>query len=423
MAKPIIKPRLAVVLSGGGARGAYEAGIIHYIRTKLPKEIALKRAFGLYCGSSVGAITSCFLASTAHDLKLQGNLIKQLWLDLKQENIYKRNLGALSSLARKSMFGIGRNLMGLTTAGTASGHFSGLLDTSPLSPFLKKAINWDQLHKNISSRTIDAVSLTGTNMRSGKMELFIDKHDDVTYTGEYIARYGALTDAHARASAAIPIVFPNINVNGTYYADGGLRLNTPLSPAIQLGADRILVIGLHPVKMRSLSEIHPLSDFIDPEPTNTPPSLGQVIGVVLNSLFLDRIDYDLEQLARINRIIHWGELTYGKDFLDQINGALLKNNIRGDIANRGLKKLNILSIFPSESISKVFVECCQDPKILKKYLGSFEKFILRILDVDLENGQNFLSYLMFIPEYIEAIFQMGCDDASKHHDELIGFFS
>lgn len=426
MVTPLKKSRLALVLSGGGARGAYEAGVVNYIRTQLPKEVAARAKFDLHCGSSVGAINSCFMASTAQDPKHQGEKMYALWKALKQDDIYKRNIAALSNLVGRSLSGIGKNIFGLSSPNPRGGgtHFTGLLDTAPFHNFMEKIIPWESLHRNIASGTIDAVSLTATNMSSGKMELFLEKHDSVRYSGHYPVRLVKIAPDHARASAAIPIVFPTIKIGQHYYADGGLRLNTPLSPAIHLGADRLLVIGMHPVQMRSLEErtLPPFDVLTHSIEDVTPPTLGEVIGIVLNSLFLDRIDYDLEQLARINRIVDWGETTYGTNFIDQINQTLVKKRIRGDIASRGLKRLHAFSIFPSEAISEIFADCLSNPALIKKHLGAFEKFILRMLDIDLVHGQNFLSYMMFIPEYIERLLELGFEDAKKNHDGLVEFF-
>ncbi len=416
------KHRLALVLSGGGARGAYEAGVVHYIRTQLPKSISLNRRFNLLCGSSVGAINTCFIASTSHDLKAQGELIYSLWQSVQQDNIYRRNIQALTQFMGRSVSGISKNLLGFKSE-KKRGHFVGLLDTIPFHGFLKRIVDWDRLHKNIQNRITDAVSLTATNMRTNRMELFVDKHDGVEYTGHYPVHFGPLQAEHARASAAIPIIFPTVQINGISYSDGGLRLNTPLSPAIQLGADRLLVVGLHPIRSGDLELLNPTAQVQKNHSTDSHlPSLGEIIGTVLNSLFLDHIDYDIEQLARINRVIEWGEMAYGPDFLKSVNKMLVDRGIRGDIANRGLKRLKALSIFPSESLSGIFSDCLSDPKLIKAHLGSFEKVLLRLLDVDLTHGQNFLSYLMFIPEYIKRLLDLGFEDAKTHRDEIIAFF-
>src|SRR5262249_33044325 len=146
------------------------------------------------------------------------------------------------------------------------------------------------------------------------------------------------------------LVFPSVLIDGIAYTDGGLRLNTPMSPAIQLGADSILVIGLHHyAKPGEKVPFHGTKGH--------PPALGQVLGRVMNSIFLDRIQYDIEQLERINRIIDWSEAVYGKDFLKELNAMLHHRNIRGDIANRGLKRLNVFRIRPSEDIGEIFGHC------------------------------------------------------------------
>src|SRR3990167_5295478 len=232
------KKKLALVLSGGGARGAYEAGIIHYIRTKLPPAISRRINFDILCGSSVGAINVCFLGANAHNLEYQGKKAFDLWNDLTQENIYKRGVGPLTKFVSRTMTGVMRNFLSIrandgSTDGVKKVFFRGLLDTSPLPYFLRKTIPWKQIALNIQNGSMKAMSITTTNVHTGKMELFIDKRPEIHYSGRHPAHFETLDVMHAMASAAIPIFFPAIRIRGNYYCDGGLRLNTPLSPAIR----------------------------------------------------------------------------------------------------------------------------------------------------------------------------------------------
>lgn len=402
------RTRLALVLSGGGARGAYEAGIIHYMRTMLPQKVR-HRGFEIQCGASVGSINSSFMAATAHDRELQGREIRRLWEDVREENIYRRDQIALWSFLMKSGKGIVGNFF---RRGNKGSHFHGFLDTSPFLPFITKAIPWDMISKNIRAGLVQALSIVATNVFTGRMELFIEKRPEVEYTGEYIHHITKIQPIHAKASAAIPVVFPAVLINGIAYTDGGLRLNTPMSPAIQLGADAILVIGLH-------HRAKPGEKIPFHGTRGHPPSLGQVLGRVMNSIFLDRIQYDMEQLERINRLIDWGEDLYGKDFLRDLNAMLHRKKIRGDIANRGLKRLKVLRIRPTEDIGELFSHCYQRGK--DRHLTSFEKFLVRFLDVDPSGGIDFLSYISFMPEYLKKLLELGFEDARRHHDELKEF--
>jgi len=257
-----------------------------------------------------------------------------------------------------------------------------------------------------------AVSIVATNVFTGRMELFIEKRSDVEYTGEYIHHFTKIQAIHAMASAAIPVVFPSVPINGIAYTDGGLRLNTPMSPAIQLGADAVFVIGLH-------HRAQPGEKIPSHGTKGDPPSLGQVVGRVMNSIFLDRIQYDIEQLERINRIIDWGEMLHGKKFLEDMNQMLRKRKIRGDIANRGLKRLRVLRIRPSADVGELFLHYFQ--KYRHKHFTTFEKFLVRMMDIDPTGGVDFLSYIVFMPEYLRALLDLGFEDARRHHTELKEF--
>ena len=147
--------------------------------------------------------------------------------------------------------------------------------------------------------------------------------------------------------------------------------------------------------------------------------MGQVLGRVMNSIFLDRIQYDIEQLERINRVIDWGEHLYGKKFLGDLNAMLHRKKIRGDIANRGLKRLKVLRIRPSEDIGELFSHCFRRERDLN--FSSFEKFLVRFLDVDPSGGIDFLSYISFLPEYLKTLLDLGFEDARRHHNELKDF--
>jgi len=402
------RSKLAIVLSGGGARGAYEAGIIHYIRTMLPPK-SRNRVFDIHCGASVGALNAAFLAATSHDLEMQGKDVRRLWEEVREEDIYRRDKKALWEFLGKSGRGIFLNL--LRRAGRGP-HFNGFLDTTPFLPFIERVIPWDMITKNIRNEVTQAISIVATNIFTGRMELFIEKNPHTEYTGEYTSHFQKIEPVHAMASAAIPIVFPTVMVDGIAYSDGGLRLNTPMSPAIQLGADAVLVIGLH-------HRADPGKNIPFHGEMGKTPALGQVLGRVMNSIFLDRINYDLEQLQRINRIIDWGEELHGNNFLHDINEMLLKKKIKGDIANRGLKRIQALRIRPSEDIGEIFNECFQGGQ--NAHFSSFEKFLVRFLDIDPAAGVDFLSYISFMPEYLKKLLDLGFEDARKHHDELKTF--
>ncbi len=364
-----------------------------------------QRSFDTLCGSSVGAINTCYLAATAHDLKLQGEELRTLWESVRSEHIYRRDFSAFSDFILQSGKGIFRNILNLKGQGI---HFRGFLDTEPFLAFLEKVVPWASISPNVQAGLVQAVSVVATNVFTGRMELFIEKHPDVEYTGEYIHHLTRIQALHAKASAAIPIAFPTVQIDGIAYTDGGLRLNTPMSPAIQLGADALLVIGLH-------HRVKPGEKIPSHGKKGHDPAMGQVMGRVMNSIFLDRIQYDLEQLQRINKIIDWSEMLHGRNFLEDLNDMLAKKNIKGDIANRGLKRLEVLRIRPSEDIGELFNHIFQRGR---DKLSAFEKFLVRSLDINSSSGTDFLSYISFLPEYLKKLLDLGFEDARSHHSDL-----
>lgn len=410
-------PLYALVLAGGGARGAYEAGVIHYLRTQLPPKAAKKR-FQIYCGSSVGGINTSFLAALADYPKIQGEELRHVWESLRQEDIYRRDLMALGRFGLRSAEGAVRNLFRRQSEKPPSGpHFTGFFDTTPFPAFLKRIIPWQHLHRSVRDGLVGAISLTATNLHNGKMELFIDHHSSIVYSGNYTARIGPLQWFHAMASAAIPIMFSPVKIGGIYYSDGGVRANTPMSPAIHLGADRVLVVGMH-----NASEVAEASGAADTG-EYAPPTMGDVAGTLLRAMFVDRLDYDLKQLARINQIVEWGKIAFGDNFLEKLNRVPQKEKLVGDIATRGVKNIHAFQIFPNRSIPELLSDSLRKSKLFAKQMSAFEKVVFRVMDIDPYSNSEFLSYFLFVHEYLVSLIKLGFDDAHSNRDSLIEFLS
>jgi NTE family protein len=407
--------RLALVLSAGGARGAYEAGVIYYIRMGLPKKTA-SRNFEILTGTSVGAMNTCGMASTAQDPQLQGKSLKEMWFSLNQSNIYRRDISATTHFLGSTLGGIMRNFLTFNPFHIASRkgpHFESFLDTAPLKEFLTKVIAWPKIEKNILQGPVDAVALSVTNLNNGSNELFFQKKPSVVYRGHYVHHEGALKPEHAIASAAIPIIFPPEKIGKTYYADGGLRLFTPISPAIQLGADRLIVVGMR-------KRPKPMQPYKGGQRISTKtPTIAEQLGRMLNGLFLDRIEFDMEQLDRINTIIDISEKIYGKNFLEKINERMKKESYKTDIATRGLKKIEGMEIQPSEFVNNIFLRWFQKGEKGHFKFSALEKILVRLLDIDPTSGSDLLSYLIFAPQYIRDLFDLGYEDAKRKKDRLV----
>jgi len=407
--------RLALVMSAGGARGAYEAGVIYFIRTGLPKDV-IRKDFDLLTGTSVGAINTAMMASMAHDPFAQGEKIKELWLSLKQDDIYRRDFLATTHFLGSTVGGIFRNLATFNPfkIGKRSGpHFTSFLDTSPLRSYLKKTIPFEQIAKNVKDGPLDAVVVNATNLGKGNNELFLHKKNSVPYLGHYVNHEVPIDIDHVMASSAIPIIFPPVKIDNTFYADGGLRLFTPMSPAIQLGADRLIIIGL---RRRASNEEVKKDHKVKKKKE---PTISDQMGRLLNGIFLDRIQYDMMQLDRINRIIDVSEKIYGKDYLEKVNQGMVKQGLKGDIASRGLKKIKAIEIHPSEFISTLFIRWFQRQDKRAFEFSSFEKLLIRLLDIDPRSGKDLMSYLTFAPTYLQELFELGFQDAQREKNRII----
>lgn len=406
--------KFAVVLSGGGARGAYEAGVMSYIRSQMPERVR-HTPFSIYCGASVGAVNACLLASHHHRPLFQGEALRRAWETLKPDEVYRRNFSALSSFALRSLKGISRNFLHRSSSTTLpQSRFNGLVDTSPFAEYLKQYIQWDDLHRAVSSGSARAVAVTSTNMTTGQVALFLERNSHTEYRGVFPIQETVLDWRHVMASSAIPILFPPVEIDGVYFADGGLRLNTPLAPAIHMGADRMLVIGMHHVSEHSM----PVADASTLRAEA--PTMGDTIGKVLNSIFVDKLEYDLKHMERINAIVSAGETLYGSQFLEKMNHELLAHYSKKGEIQHVVKQRHVLGIFPSRDVRMIFREAMR--RASSSALTTFEKSLFRVLDVDSERGQEFLSYFLFLPEFIHDMVQLGMEDAHAKRDEVAEFF-
>ncbi len=402
----MLKPKkIGLVLSGGGARGAYEAGVLHYIRTKLPQKLRSSR-FDVLCGCSVGAINTSFFASTIHEPLEQTKALVALWGNLSSAQVYKRTTSSLLALLARSTSSIIGNLTQLDffEARNRKNHFQALLDTKPLETFLAKTVRWDRIKENILKDNLESVSLVATQHQSGRTAIFLQTGSRYFKSDRFDVTATELQPIHAMASAAIPLVFPSVKIDDAYYVDGGVRMNTPLSPAIHLGAEKLLVIGLH-------AETN-WPKAIDV--SSRAPTLGEHLGKLFHSFLLDNLKNDISHLQQVNRVIKIGEGIFGDDFCEKVNQKL-------EYQHR-MQKIDSLLIQPSIPISEVFDEWYSKNQD-KAQLTVLEKFLMRALDVQPKVSGDLLSYLAFEGGYLTQLVNLGFKDAQKKHDQLEDFLA
>lgn len=419
----VVDPRYALVLSGGGARGAYEAGVIYYLRTQLPREIAGEPLFRIFSGTSVGAINCAQLASTADDPLYQGGLLRRLWQHLSAEDIYAADVNALSGFLVKSAFFMATNFFNLShmlgqAESEGSFPFRCILDTTPFVSYLRRNVAWAQIHRNLERGVFDAVAIAATHMLSGRLTLFVEKRPEVPYRpgGSVDPVYCSLSPKHVLASAAIPIIFPIIRINRQFYGDGSMRQNTPMSPAIHLGADRLLVISLRD-RQNDRSPAHG-----DMPTYQSEPRISDVLGKLLNTIFLDKLEYDLSQMRRINYLIDDVQRLYGEDALERINHQRERQRQRG-LNVSSIRRITPFVISPSEDIGRIATDHLQRLLSRRSQLTAVHRFFARVVEGAPESDNDFISYLLFDPEYLETLIQLGYEDARREHDHLVNFLS
>jgi NTE family protein len=325
---------IALVLSGGGARGAYETGVIRYLREELVKELGGHARFDILCGTSVGAITACFLASTMDDLDNQGRVLQSIWSDLTLEKVYKVDGEDLWTVTRK-MWRAATN----EPLRPEGWRLYDVLHPEPLEELVRTRASWSRISANLAKGLLSAVSVSTTEISTGRTVVFVQRRDGgppvFSPESPIESREAVIAPEHALASAAIPMLFRSVRVGEQYFCDGSLRQNTPLSPALRLGAEKVLIVSL---KFKGPRPRPPLTVY---------PTTPLLMGKVLNALMLDHTDYDLDRLRRFNAILEAGRAAYGEEFIPRINQTVKET--RG----HPYRLVRDLVLRPSRNISSI----------------------------------------------------------------------
>jgi NTE family protein len=406
-------PKRAIVLSGGGARGAYEAGVLRFLLDDFPKRTGLDPRFDIVCGTSVGAIHACYLAATAEGMPGRGQRLVDIWRELRVEEVFNFKASTLMNLPRRLLSA--RRLAGQLKAGQRPDRLYGLLDTEPLERLVLDAIPWQNIRRNLREGRVESVCVAATQIATGRAVVFVEQlSDDLpSWPTETNIRMQPirLMPVHALASAAIPLLFPAVRVGSRYYADGGLRLNTPLAPAVRMGANRVMVIGLsHGVRPT-------VNEALAQQRTAGFGNPMFLFGKVLNALMLSPLDADLARLHFVNEIIDNGEEAYGPDFLDQLNTAASRR------ATRAIQRITDLTIRPSTDLGLLAGDLVRGVQGDLE-LSAFHRLFMKAFSSDSnEQEADLLSYLLFDQNFTGPLAELGHADAMAREEELIAFFS
>ncbi len=395
------RPVRGIVLAGGGARGAYEVGVLDYIFTELPRSLLESTRIQLLSGTSVGAIHACFLGATAHLPHRNIDRLVHMWRSLRLEKMLR--LGVLD-VARLPV----DVRMLFTKSGTPPGV---VINSERLRQLVVQETPWQAIRDNLKRRLVDAVTVTATHISSGRTVVFVDRYDGGvppwSRDRRVLARTVRMGPTHALASAAIPFFFPAVAVEGAYYCDGGLRQNTPLSPALRLGADRVLVIG----SRHEDSELATQRLTVAGEEPYPGPFL--LMGKVLDALLLDHLDYDLARLEGFNTLLRDGKKAFGPDFGEKM--SVIAQQTRG----QSYREVSTVVVRPSRDIGEMATEFVY---IHRARLGGLRGYILgKLAASDFLSHSDFLSYMLFDGRFADALMELGRADAAAARDQLIAF--
>ena len=408
-------PRRAIVFSGGGARGAYEAGVIRYLLQELPRRLGHPPPIDILCGTSVGAIHACYLAATAHvdDAQARGERVVDFWTSMQLDEVLPISPRDFLRLPAR-LLGLRRTAEKLRQ-GKAPERLYGLLNTEALERLVVGAIPWRHIRRNVSEGRIHAVCVAATQIASGRVAAFIEAQEPPGERWAHdpmIEPHAAhLRPTHALASAAIPMLFPVVRVGRRYYADGGLRLNTPLAPALRLGANRILVVGLRQGEDRAGDAAlarHRVEDFANPV---------FLLGKVLNALLLGHVDTDLARMRLINQMIEDTESAFGPETSDRLA------EVAGLHGRTPVRRIQDVVIRPSQDLGALAGEVLQslDPARVSSPLLRFA--VRSFTEQNKSPEADLLSYLLFDGEFVRPLAELGFADAKAREEELCHFFS
>jgi NTE family protein len=392
------------VLSGGGARGAYQVGVIAGILDVLGRCGLEHAPFNVLCGTSVGAINAGYLASHAHIPGLAIEGLIDAWRSLELESHLKISLRGL----------VGAYSSANSTSGTASQRpieARALLDSLPLTDLVNTSVDFEQLHRNVSSGVVHALIIAALEIASGRTTMFIEAPPYVTFPEWSDPRRNVRREPiglqHVLASAALPLVFPPRRIHGEAYCDGGVRFNTPIAPAIRAGADRLVVVSL--LSDQPQSEIADIPVEVREASYKNPLFL---LGKVLNALLLDPVHYDLQVLDRFNKMIDSMERV-----LEPRQLAEFHRVVRGE-RNMEYRKLSTLVFRPSRDVGEVALDFARH--ITPSGLGP--NLLHRLANQKSVWQSDLVSFLSFDGKFADRLITMGRNDALMRRDEIEHFF-
>jgi NTE family protein len=379
--KPVQDVRTALVVSGGGARAAYEVGVLKALRQLMPRP--QRSPFSIYCGVSGGAINAASLALAADDFWSGVDALESFWSDLHAGAVYRADPWSVAVSG-------GRWLAALSAGWLFGASPRGLLDNTPLERLLAGRLDFQRLEKAIASQSLRALSVTASGYASGQCVSFFQGRADLEpwQRAQRVGAHVALNVRHVMASMAVPFMFSAVKLHREYFGDGAMRELAPLSPAVRLGAKRILVIGTGSMAA---------SDG-DRASSNAYPTLAETAGHVLSGIYVDSLAADIERMGQVNRLS-----ARIPDALGQTDGL-------------PWRPIELMVIQPSERLDVLAANMAND-------LPWAVRVLLRGLGVRDNAGGAFVSYLLFEARYIRQLIDLGYRDAMARRDQIVAFLN
>lgn len=367
------KPRIALVLPGGGARAAYQVGVLQAIAGWCPPGTPLP--FDVLCGTSAGAINAAVIAARAGDVQQAAADLAAVWSQFHVEQVFRT--GTLDMM-RSGL----HLLFALVSGGFLLPMPRALFNNLPLRALLQRSVDFDALARAVEAGRPDTVVVTATSVTSGDSVAFVQSSRPFR-PWDRAGRRGVaavLSLEHLMASSAIPLLFPTVAMDGQHFGDGAMRQATPLAPALHLGADRILVIGSRQPDRPAVAQA--------PE-----PNLADHFGFMLDSLFMEGLQSDLERLSRVNSLI----ASYAPG-----------------TAPFGLRHVETLLMLPRRDPTEIaLAHRMAIPATLRAFL--------RILGATGVRGGRLLSFLLFESRFTRELIRLGERDAEARRAEIGAF--
>jgi NTE family protein len=388
MAKKKSCPTRGLVLSGGGARAAYQAGVIKAIADIQLEEGITEPPFQVYTGESAGAINVSLLASHADNFQTGARELWDCWASLQMDDIIATNPVSLLSNAGRWMADLGMGGL-LPQRGP-----SFLLDNTPLKNYLAPRIQFGRIRELLHENQLLGLGISVTNYATGSAVTFYDSARGIKpwARSHRLGMEAELKLDHVLASTAIPILFPAVQIGQSYFGDGSVRMKAPLSPCIHLGANSILAIGLRyyrtPQQTVEINENWKMDSI----------SLADVAGVLLNAGFLDNLDSDLERLERINHTL-----------------GLIPPEKHKELSNE-LHRIHAVALRPSEDLGSLASGSIDS-------FGKVLKFLLKGLGIARNSSWDLVSYLAFDKAYTSKLLTLGYADGIKQRRAILEFLN